>query len=158
MDIFYKFLSSDMTCEVPAHDVRISRDPKTPGRSSRIVSTRLFTSPASSIAQIMHEHSPLNVDLVPTIDPPRHRPPTHMTVPVRTSSNKIVRIRIAGSCSSTPTSSVKQRGKDPRRRFMCRAYQAAFKKAQEEGYDETTSRSFAKIAYKNAREQFVDVD
>ena len=126
MDIFYKFLGNDMTSEVPSHDVRISHDPKTPGRSSRIVSNRLFTRPASSIAQIMQEHRPLNVDLVPTIDPPRPRPPMHMTVPVRTSSNKIVRIRIAGSCSSTPKSSVKQRGKDPRRRFMCRAYQAAF--------------------------------
>ena len=158
MDIFYKFLATTttttttttngMTSEVPSHDVRISHDPKTPGRSSRIVSNRLFTMPSSSLAQIMHEHRPLNVELVPTIDPPRPRPPMHMKVPVRTR-------RFAAGVRK---SSVKQRGKDPRRRFMCRAYQAAFRKAQQEGYDATTSRSFAKNAYKVAREQFVDVD
>ncbi len=148
MDIFYKVLGNAMTSEVPSHDVRVSHDRKTPGRSSRIVSNRIFARPSSASAQIMHEHRPLNVDLVPTIDPPRPRPPMHMKVPGRT------RRFAAGDRKS----SVKQRGKDPRRRFMCRAYQAAFKKAQEEGYDETTSRSFAKIAYKAAGEQFVGVN
>ena len=200
MDIFNKFLGSDLACAVTVDDMHDSLIPRVdigtslPARSfleppntppllrarstsdgftclpqdeatvlprstttSRMVPTRLFTSPGSCIAQSINDNSPFTVELVTTFDPPQPRNPLHMTVHLRTPSKMCGRAYNTGSCSWTPKSSVKQRGKDPRRNCMCRAYRAAFKKAQEEGYDETTSRSFAKIAYKAAGEQFVGV-
>lgn len=122
---------------------------------SMMVPTRIFTSPGASIAQWIHETSPLDVDHETAINHPRTRAISHVAVPVRTPRKKIVRTYSGGSNSTTPTSSVKRSGKDPRRNYMCRAYRAAFKQAQADGCDEITSRSSAQIAYKAAGEQFV---
>ena len=125
---------------------------------SSMVPARVFTSPGSCIAQSINDNSPFTVELVTTVDPPQPRNPLYATVHRRIPSQISVRSYNTGSSSWTPTSSVKQRGKEPRRNGMRRASKAEFKKAHHHVHSETTSRSLAKIAYKAAGEHFVGVN